>query len=159
MKQILQNIANGETQLMEAPCPQNKKGQLLISTTKSLISVGTEKMLIDFGKSGWVNKTRSQPEKVKMVLEKVKTDGLIPTIDAVRSKLDQPLPLGYCNVGIVQDGGGTSFKVGSRVISNGNHAEIVRVPKNLCALIPENVNDESAAFTVIAAIAMQGVRI
>ena len=159
MKQILQNIANGETQLVEAPCPQNKKGQLLISTTKSLISVGTEKMLIDFGKSGWVNKARSQPEKVKMVLEKVKTDGLIPTIDAVRSKLDQPLPLGYCNVGIVQDSGGTSFKVGSRVISNGNHAEIVRVPKNLCALIPENVNDESAAFTVIAAIAMQGVRI
>ena len=91
---------------------------------------------------------------MKMVLEKVKTDGLIPTIDAVRSKLDQPLPLGYCNVGIVQDNGGTSFKVGSRVISNGNHAEIVRVPKNLCALIPENVNDESAAFTVIAAIAM-----
>ena len=159
MKQILQNIANGETQLVEVPCPQSSDGQLLISTTKSLVSVGTERMLIDFGKSGWIQKARSQPDKVKMVLGKVKTDGLMPTIDAVRSKLDQPLPLGYCNVGIVQDNGGTAFEVGSRVISNGNHAEIVRVPKNLCAAIPDNVDDESAAFTVLAAIAMQGVRI
>jgi predicted dehydrogenase/threonine dehydrogenase-like Zn-dependent dehydrogenase len=159
MKQILQNIANGETQLVEVPCPQNKNGQLLISTTKSLVSVGTERMLIDFGKSGWIQKARSQPDKVKMVLGKIKTDGLMPTIDAVRSKLDQPLPLGYCNVGIVQDNGNTEFEVGSRVISNGNHAEMVRVPKNLCAAIPENVDDETAAFTVLAAIAMQGVRI
>ena len=90
MKQILQNIANGETQLVEVPCPQNKNGQLLISTTKSLVSVGTERMLIDFGKSGWIQKARSQPDKVKMVLGKVKTDGLKPTIEAVRSKLDQP---------------------------------------------------------------------
>ena len=154
MKQILQN-----TQLVEVPCPQNKNGQLLISTTKSLVSVGTERMLIDFGKSGWIAKARSQPDKVKMVLDKVKTDGLLTTIDTVRSKLDQPLPLGYCNVGIVQDNGNTAFEVGSRVISNGNHAEVVRVPKNLCAEIPDNVDDESAAFTVLAAIAMQGVRI
>lgn len=159
MKQILQNIANGETQLVDVPCPQNQNGQLLISTTQSLVSVGTERMLIDFGKSGWIQKARSQPDKVKMVLGKVKTDGLIPTIDAVRSKLDQPLPLGYCNVGIVQDNGGTLFEVGTRVVSNGNHAEVVSVPKNLCAAIPENVDDESAAFTVLAAIAMQGVRI
>jgi len=159
MRQILQNIANGETQLAEVPCPQSKVGQLLITTTKSLVSVGTERMLIDFGKSGWVEKARSQPDKVKMVLEKVKTDGLKPTIDAVRSKLDQPLPLGYCNVGIVQDNGGTKFSVGSRVVSNGNHAEVVRVPKNLCAEIPENVDDESAAFTVLASIALQGIRL
>ena len=159
MKQILQNIANGETQLVEVPCPQNKTGQLLISTTKTLVSVGTERMLIDFGKSSWIQKARSQPDKVKMVLGKVKTDGLMPTIDAVRSKLDQPLPLGYCNVGIVQDNGNNEFQVGTRVVSNGNHAEIVPVPKNLCAEIPENVDDETAAFTVLAAIAMQGVRI
>lgn len=159
MRQILQNIANGETQLVDVPCPQNQTGQLLISTTKSLVSVGTERMLIDFGKSSWIQKARSQPDKVKMVLEKVKTDGLMPTIDAVRSKLDQPLPLGYCNVGIVQDNGNSNFKLGDRVVSNGNHAEIVRVPKNLCALVPDDVDDESASFTVLAAIAMQGVRI
>ncbi len=159
MRQILQNIANGETQLVDVPCPQNKRGQVLITTQKSLVSVGTERMLIDFGKSNFIEKARSQPDKVKMVLDKVKTDGLMPTIDAVRSKLDQPLPLGYCNVGIVQENGGTSFQVGTRVVSNGNHAEVVRVPKNLCAEIPDNVDDESATFTVLAAIAMQGVRI
>ena len=159
MKQVLQNISNGDTQLVEVPCPQTKDGQLLIATKKTLVSVGTERMLIDFGKSSWVQKARSQPDKVKMVLEKVKTDGLMPTIDAVRSKLDQPLPLGYCNVGIVQDNGNSNFKLGDRVVSNGNHAEIVRVPKNLCALVPDNVDDESASFTVLAAIALQGVRI
>ena len=159
MKQILQNIANGETQLVDVPCPQNKSGHLLISTTKSLISVGTERMIIDFGTSGWVQKARSQPDKVRMVLEKAKTDGIKPTIDAVRSKLSQPIPLGYCNVGIVKENGGTSFEIGSRVVSNGSHAEVVRVPKNLCALVPSNVDDESAAFTVIAAIAMQGIRL
>jgi len=159
LKQILQNISNGETQLVEVPCPQVNNGQILISTTKSLVSVGTERMLIDFGKSGWVEKACSQPDKVKMVLGKVKTDGLLTTIDTVKSKLDQPIPLGYCNVGIVQDSGGTEFKVSSRVVSNGNHAEIVRVSKNLCANIPENVDDESAAFTVLASIAMQGVRL
>ena len=159
MKQILQNIANGETQLVEVPCPQAKNGHLLISTIKSLVSVGTERMLIDFGKSGWVAKARSQPDKVKMVLNKVKTDGLMTTVDTVRSKLDQPLPLGYCNVGIVQDSGNTRYKVGTRVVSNGHHAEVVRVLKNLCAEIPDNVDDETAAFTVLAAIAMQGIRI
>ena len=159
MKQVLQNISNGETQLVEIPCPQIKAGQLLIATKKSLVSVGTERMLIDFGKSSWIDKARSQPDKVQMVLDKVKTDGLMPTIDTVRSKLDQPLPLGYCNVGIVQDTGNTNFEVGARVVSNGHHAEIVRVPKHLCALVPDNVDDESAAYTVLAAIAMQGVRI
>ena len=159
MKQVLQNISNGETSLVDVPCPQTKNGHLLITTTQSLVSVGTERMLIDFGKSNWIEKARSQPEKVKMVLDKVKTDGLMPTIDAVRSKLDQPLPLGYCNVGIVKDNGDTQFEIGTRVVSNGHHAEVVRVPKNLCAAIPDNVDDESAVFTVLAAIAMQGIRI
>jgi len=159
MKQILQNIANGETQLVDVPSPQNKYGHLQISTSKSLVSVGTERMLIDFGKAGWIQKARSQPDKVKMVIEKVQTDGLMPIIEAVRSKLDQPLPLGYCNVGVVLDNGKSQFEVGSRVVSNGNHAEVVCVPKNLCAAIPDNVDDETAAFSVLGAIAMQGVRL
>lgn len=159
MKQVLQNISNGETQLVDIPCPQAKTGELLIATKKTLVSVGTERMLVDFGKANWIEKARSQPDKVKMVLDKVKTDGLMPTIEAVQAKLDQPLPLGYCNVGIVSETGGTGFELGQRVVSNGNHAEIVRVPQNLCAAVPDNVDDESAAFTVIAAIALQGVRI
>jgi len=159
MKQILQNIGNGETLLVDVPCPQSKPGQLLITTTKSLVSVGTERMLIDFGKANWIAKARSQPDKVKMVIDKVKVDGLKTTYESVRSKLDQPLALGYCNVGVVQDNGHTVFNVGSRVVSNGHHAEVVRVPKNLCAQIPDEVDDESASFTVLAAIALQGIRI
>ena len=159
MKQVLQNISNGETRLVDVPSPQSKKGHLLIKTSKSLVSVGTERMLVDFGKANWINKARQQPDKVKMVIDKVKTDGLRTTYDTVRSKLDQPLPLGYCNVGVVQDNGGTEFEVGDRVVSNGNHAEIVRIPKNLCVKVPNEVNDESAAFTVIGAIALQGIRL
>ena len=159
MKQVLQNIANGGTQLVEVPCPQKRVGQLLIATSTTLVSAGTERMLIDFGKANWFDKARQQPDKVKMVLDKVKTDGLAPTIDAVRSKLDQPLPLGYCNVGRVIEAPGTEFKAGERVVSNGHHAEVVRVPKNLCARVPDELDDESAAFTVIGAIALQGIRL
>ncbi|PMP11316.1 dehydrogenase [Vibrio breoganii] len=159
MKQILQNISNGTTTLAEVPCPIAIKDSLLINTSKTLVSAGTERMLIDFGKANFLDKARQQPDKVKMVLGKIKTDGLLPTVDAVRSKLDQPLPLGYCNVGTVLDSGSTSFEVGSRVVSNGNHAEVVRVPKNLCAKVPDNVADETAAFTVLGAIGLQGVRL
>ncbi|MDB4229133.1 bi-domain-containing oxidoreductase [Paracoccaceae bacterium] len=159
MKQILQNLSNGETSLEDVPCPKPKKGYILIKSQSSLVSVGTEKMLIDFGKAGWINKARSQPDKVIDVLNKVKTDGFSATYGAVRSKLEQPLPLGYCNVGSVLDGSDTGISSGVRVVSNGNHAEVVRVPRNLVAVIPSNVNDETAAFTVIGAIAMQGIRL
>src|SRR5690554_4433626 len=101
MKQILQNLGNGETTLADVPCPQNKPGHLLIASQKTLVSAGTERMLVDFGKANFLDKARQQPDKVKMVLDKVRTDGLMPTVDAVLSKLDQPLPLGYCNAGVV----------------------------------------------------------
>jgi predicted dehydrogenase/threonine dehydrogenase-like Zn-dependent dehydrogenase len=157
--QILQNLSNGETSLVDVPSPKSMQGHINIQTTKSLVSVGTERMLVDFGKAGWIDKARSQPDKVKMVLEKVKTDGISATYDAVKSKLDQPLPLGYCNVGKVLDGSDTGYERGTRVVSNGHHAEVVRVPKNLVASIPDEVDDETAAFTVLGAIAMQGIRL
>ena len=118
-------------------------------------------MLVDFGKAGWIEKARQQPDKVKMVLDKIKTDGLKPTLDAVFNKLDQPLPVGYCNVGVVDEvGDGVSeFQAGDRVISNGKHAEAVTVPVNLCAKVPHAVSDEEAAFTVLGAIALQGIRL
>ncbi|MBE8233071.1 MAG: zinc-binding dehydrogenase [Endozoicomonadaceae bacterium] len=159
MKQILQNLSNGETSLVDVPCPKNIKNNLLIATRNTVVSAGTERMLVDFGKANYFDKARQQPDKVKMVLQKVSTDGLMPTIDAVRSKLDQPLPLGYCNAGIVLDSGVDGFEVGDRVVSNGNHAEVVRVPKNLCVKIPDGVDDESAAFTVLGAIGLQGIRL
>ncbi|NVK74121.1 MAG: zinc-binding dehydrogenase [Oceanospirillaceae bacterium] len=159
MKQILQNISNGQTILSDVPSPKPKKGNCIIQTSTTLVSAGTERMLVDFGKANWIQKARSQPDKVKMVLDKIKTDGLAPTLEAVRSKLDQPLPLGYCNVGTVLEPQDTKFKAGQRVVSNGHHAEVVRVPQNLIAAIPNNVSDESAAFTVIGAIALQGIRL
>ncbi|TDQ60444.1 putative dehydrogenase [Maritalea mobilis] len=159
MKQILQNLSTGQSELVEAPVPQARRGALLIDTTMSLISTGTERMLVDFGKAGLVSKARQQPEKVRQVLEKVKTDGLMTTVDAVRSKLGQPLPLGYCNVGVVCESAEDGFRVGDRVVSNGPHADVVCVGKNLCARIPDNVTDEAAAFTVVASIGLQGIRL
>ena len=167
MKQILQNLQNGTTEVVEAPSPRAGAGQLLIGTTRSLISAGTERMLVDFGRAGLLDKARQQPEKVRQVLDKVRTDGLLTTVDAVRAKLGQPIPLGYCNAGVVvavgTEAGGQSgpagFAVGDRVVSNGPHADLVRVPFNLCARIPDGVDDEAAAFTVLAAIGLQGIRL
>jgi predicted dehydrogenase len=134
---------------------------LIISTTASLISSGTERMLVDFGRSSYLQKARQQPEKVKMAMEKVRTDGLLAAYDAVRAKLAQPLPLGYCNVGVVAEAGDgvEGFSPGDRVLSNGPHADVVKVPKNLCARIPDNVDDETAVFGVLAAVGLQGIRL
>jgi len=143
------------------PCPTVKRGHLLIRTQRTLISAGTERMLIEFGKARWIEKARQQPDKVRTVLDKLKTDGLAPTLGAVLNKLDQPLPLGYCNLGrVLEVGAGVSgFAVGDRVVSNGKHAEVVSVPVNLCAKVPDEVPDEAAAFTVLGAIALQGIRL
>ena len=223
MKQILQNLKDGSTEIAEVPCPRLAPGHLLLRTTRTLISAGTERMLVDFGKANPLEKARQQPDKVRQVLEKVRTDGLAPTLAAVRNKLEQPLPLGYCHVGVVAavgggckvvdagaqaaagplspgpsptrgegskqpgtvmegskqpsamgegrltpsplvgegrgEGGQSGFAPGDRVISNGKHAEMVSVPVNLCARIPDTVSDEAAAFTVIGAIALQGIRL
>lgn len=161
MKQILQSFKTGITELAELPSPRVKAGQVLIQTTRSLVSLGTERMLVEFGKASLIQKARQQPDKVKMVLDKIKTEGLMPTIETVFNKLEQPLPLGYCNVGkVVEVGKGvTDFKVGDRVASNGQHAEFVSIPQNLVAHIPDNISDEEAAFTVIGSIGLQGIRL
>lgn len=161
MKQIIQDLKNGNTILEEVPAPQVKAGSILIQTARSLVSLGTERMLVEFGKANFIQKARQQPDKVKQVIDKVRTDGLKPTLNAVFNKLGQPLPLGYCNVGkVIAVGKGVdNFNVGDRVASNGPHAEYVSVPQNLAAKIPDDVNDEEAAFTVIGAIGLQGIRL
>lgn len=118
-------------------------------------------MLVDFAKSSWVKKALSQPDKVDQVLNKIRTDGLLTTLEAVQSKLDAPLPLGYCNVGTVLalGPGVSNFAVGDRVASNGPHAELVSVHHHLCAPIPDCVSDESASLTVLASIGLQGLRL
>jgi predicted dehydrogenase/threonine dehydrogenase-like Zn-dependent dehydrogenase len=161
MKQIIQNLKSGETILEQIPAPTERPGHVLIQTSRSLVSLGTERMLVEFGNANLIQKARQQPDKVKMVLDKIRSDGLMPTLEAVFNKLGQPLPLGYCNVGrVVAVGTGvTEFQVGDRVASNGPHAEIVCVPKNLCAKIPQEVSDDDAAFTVIGSIGLQGIRL
>lgn len=161
MKQLVQNLKTGRTSLEEVPVPIPGHGEVLIRTTRSLVSFGTERMLVEFGKANLIQKARQQPDKVKQVLDKINTDGLQPTLESVFRKLDEPLPLGYCHVGeVVETGAGVSeFKIGDRVASNGKHAEYVSVPQNLVAKIPENVSDEEAAFAVIGSIGLQGIRL
>jgi Predicted dehydrogenases and related proteins len=161
MKQIIQDLQTGKTILEDVPVPVVKKGSVLIKSKVSLVSLGTERMLVEFGKANFIDKARQQPDKVKQVIDKIKTDGLWTTVDAVRKKLGEPLPLGYCNAGeVIGVGEGvTEFKIGDRVASNGPHAEVVLVPKNLVAKIPDNVSYEEASFTVISAIGLQGIRL
>ena len=159
MKQLIQDLARGNTQVVNVPTPIAEQGSLLIKSSRSLVSVGTERMLVEFGKANLLEKALQQPDKVRQAIDKVRTDGLAPTIETIRSKLDQPVPLGYNNVGVVVENGETAFCVGERVVSNGHHAEVVRVPNNLCARIPAEVDDESASFTVLGAIALQGIRL
>ena len=161
MKQIIQDLKDGKTILEDVPVPQIKSGHILVKTLRTLVSVGTERMLVDFGKANFIDKARQQPDKVMQVLDKVKTDGIRPTYESVMNKLGQPLPLGYCNVGdvIAVGKGVTEFRIGDRVASNGPHAEYVLVPVNLAAKVPDGVSDEEAAFTVIGSIALQGIRL
>ena len=162
MKQLLQRMDTGETSLVDVPAPSIDTGpQLLVRTTATLISAGTERMLVDFGRASLVSKARQQPERVKQVLDKMRTDGIGVTLEAVRAKLDQPIPLGYCQAGVIADmGPGVSgFQLGDRVVTNGPHAEMVRVPETLAAKIPDQVDFEAAAFTPVAAIALQGIRL
>ena len=166
MKQALLSFKDGTIELIDVPAPRPREGHVVIRTRASLVSAGTERMLVDFGRAGLLDKARSQPDKVRQVLDKVLTDGLLPTLDAVRAKLDQPLPLGYCNAGeVVAVGHGvTDLAPGDRVVSNGPHAELVSVPRNLVAKIPARpgggeIPDEQAAFTVLGAIALEGLRL
>lgn len=161
MRQIIQSFADGGTQIVDVPAPIRRESHLLVRTSTSLISSGTERMLVDFGKANWFQKARQQPEKVKQVLQKARSDGLLATIDAVRTKLDQPFAPGYCNVGRVLEAapGVHGVRPGDRVVSNGSHAEVVSVPHLLSAKVPSSVTDEAAAFTVVGAIGLQGIRL
>lgn len=161
MNQLIQDLKNGNTLLEEVPAPQVKAGAVLVKTTHSLVSLGTERMLVEFGKASLIDKARQQPDRVKQVLDKMKTDGIIPTLETVFNKLNQPLPLGYCNAGVVEavGKGVQGLCIGDRVASNGNHAEYVCVPENLAAKIPDNVSDEEATFTVIGSIGLEGIRL
>ena len=161
LRAVFQHLETGATELVEVPVSAAPVGGILVRSRRSLVSAGTERMLVSFGRGNYLQKAMQQPERVREVLEKVQVDGLLPTYDAVRSKLEQPIPLGYCNVGVVEDVGDgvTDLRVGDRVLSNGGHSEYVAVPRNLTARIPDGVDDDDAAFGVIGSIALQGIRL
>ena len=146
MKQILQSLNTGTIEVAELPSPRAEAGQLLLHTLCTLVSDGTERMLVEFGKANLIEKARQQPDRVRQMLDKVRTDGLLTTLDAVQGKRDKPIGLGYCNVDVVAEVGRAvdDFAVGDRIVSNGKHAEVACVLKNLCARIPDAVTDEHA---------------
>ena len=158
MKQLTLSLKNGKIEVIEIPIPNIDDNSVLIKNKYSLISSGTEGSLIEFGKSNFFKKVINQKDKVQIVFDKLKRDGLISTIKSVNNKLNNNIQLGYCSVGEVIQSNSTNFKIGQRVISNGSHAEFVTVPENLCHLVPEDVDDVDAVYTVIASIALQGVR-
>lgn len=143
------------------PEPLAQPHHVLIANSASIISAGTEKMTMDLARKSLLSKARDRPDQVRRVLEKMRNEGLLQTVSQVRQKLDEPVPMGYSSAGIVLacGAGVQSFKPGDRVASNGPHAGVVCVPKHLCARVPDGVSLEHAAFAVLGAIAMQGVRL
>jgi len=161
MKQIVQDLKNGATEFIELPMPKATPGHVLIRTQSTLISNGTERMLLNFGKANLLSKALQQPDRVKQVFQKIQTDGWKPTLEVVQRKLNTKIPLGYCHVGeIIDIGEGVKgLKIRDRVVSNGAHAEVVNVSEKLVQKIPDAVSDMEAVFTVPGAIALQGIRL
>lgn len=165
MKQVLQNLKNGETIVADVPAPVPQSGEALVQTAASLVSAGTERMLVSFAEKSLVGKARSRPDLARQVIDKARREGVVPTLEAAFSRLEQPMPLGYSSAGtIVALGEGLAgYKVGQRVACAGGgfavHAEYVCVPQNLLARLPDEVDFESAAFTTLGAIALHGFRL
>jgi len=165
MKQIVQSPRSGKLELMEVPAPALLPGQVRVRNHFSVVSPGTEKMAMDFARKSLLGKARSRPDLVKQVARKLRQEGPGPTYRAVTTRLDAPQPLGYSTAGVVDavGEGVTGFAPGDRVACAGagyaNHAEIVSVPENLVAAVPDGVPLECAAFSTLGAIAMQGLRV
>ena len=165
MKQVLQYRRTGQTRVVEVPAPLTPAGGVLVHNRWSLISAGTERMLVEAGGAGLLSTARQRPDLVKQVVDKARRDGVGATVEAVRSRLDVAIPLGYSCAGTVVDvdPGVTEFQVGDRVACAGagqaNHAEIVGVARNLTVRVPDAVSLEDAAFVTVGAVALHGVRI
>jgi predicted dehydrogenase/threonine dehydrogenase-like Zn-dependent dehydrogenase len=165
MKQVLQSSRTGEIRVLDVPVPAVPAGFVLVRTMASLVSAGTERMMVQFAEKNLAQKAMARPDLVRQVLEKVRRDGLMTTVNAVRSRLDEPMALGYSAVGTVIDAGPdvTDVKPGDRVACAGagfaNHAEVICVPRNLSVPIPDGVSFEDAAFVTLGAIALHGVRL
>ena len=164
MKQVIQSFKTGELTVADVPLPVLRPQGILVRNAASLVSAGTERMVVDFAEKNLLEKARARPDLVRQVLDKARREGIVSTIDSVRNRLDQPLALGYSTAGEVFDVGSevTGFKVGDRVACAGggyaSHAEMVYVPRTLAVRLPDNVSFEAGAFATVAAIALQGIR-
>jgi predicted dehydrogenase/threonine dehydrogenase-like Zn-dependent dehydrogenase len=164
MKQIIQSYKNGKIDLAEVPEPAVKAGGLLVRTAASLISPGTEKLMIEMGRKSLMGKARARPDLVRQAWAKARKEGFISVFKEAMNRLDEPIPLGYSAAGVVLEvgQGGTGFRPGDRVAAAGagfaSHGEVLWVPENLCVPIPEGVDFEAAAFVMLGAIALHGVR-
>jgi len=165
MKQVLQNMKTGKTNVEDVPAPAPRRGMVLVRTMASLVSAGTERMVVEFGKKSLVGKARSRPDLLSQVLDKARREGLLTTVQAAFDRLDQPMAPGYSSAGVIEALGEdlVGFQPGQRVACAGGgyavHAEYVLVPRNLLVSIPDNVDFESAAFTTLGAIALHGFRL
>lgn len=161
MLQVTQNVRSGALGVAAVPEPLARPGYVVVANVRSVLSAGTEKMVMDLSKKSLLGKARERPDHVRRVLQKIRSEGFFQTLAQVREKLDEPLPMGYSSAGVVLacGAGVQEFKPGDRVASNGPHAGVVCVPRNLCARVPDSVPFEQAAFGVLGAIALQGVRL
>jgi predicted dehydrogenase/threonine dehydrogenase-like Zn-dependent dehydrogenase len=161
MRQVVQNVRNGKLDVLQLPDPVARCGQVLIANAASVISAGTEKMTTELARKSLIGKARERPDHVRRALEKFRNEGLFSTLRQLQEKLDEPMTPGYSSAGIVLacGAGVQEFKPGDRVASNGPHAGVVSVPRHLCAAVPDDVPLEHAAFAVLGAIALQGVRL
>ena len=165
MKQLIQEMNSGQTRVVEVPSPQLSPGRVLVRVEASLVSAGTERTTVQFAQKNIVSKARSRPDLVRMVLDKARRDGLISTLEAARSRLDEPMVLGYSCAGTVIEVAEdiVDIQVGSRVACAGGghaaHAEIVSVPRNLVAAVPDHVSGDEAAYTTLGSIALHGLRL
>lgn len=158
---VLQDLSGGQTRLVDAPAPSAGRTGVVVANRASVVSAGTERMLVDFGRASLLGKVRSQPQRVAEVVDKARTDGLATTVDAIRSKLAQPIPLGYSCAGVVLEVGSdvSGISVGDLVAAAGPHAETTVVPSTLVAPVPDGVAASDAAFATIGSIGLQGVRL
>lgn len=161
LKQVFQNLNSGAIQVSDTPVPLPGPQHILVQVQASVISAGTERSIVEFGRAGPVKKALLQRDRMGSLIDKARTDGIRTTVEAVRSRLDVPQQLGYCSAGVVlQTGDGvTEFAPGDRVVTNGPHGEIVRVSRLLAAPIPAAVDFETAAFAPLASIALAGIRL
>ena len=165
MLQVVQSVRTGKQELIEVPSPVLQPGGVIVRTAASVISPGTEKMVMDLAKKTLIGKARERPDLVRQVLTRARTQGVINTFQSVMFKMDQPLPLGYSAAGVIEavSPDVNDLKIGDRVAVAGagyaSHAEINFIPRNLAALIPDGVSFDEAAYSTVAAIAMQGVRL